>query len=59
MSPQNPLAMQRYRTRKADLEARVAAAEITREQAAAQLKSFAQELFRRRGDPRPVERKDP
>jgi hypothetical protein len=59
MSPKNPLAMQRYRTRKGDLEARVAAGEISRERAATQLKAFAEELFRRRGDPKLVERKEP
>jgi hypothetical protein len=47
--PFNPLAMQRYRNRKAAIEARVADGEITKEQGRAQLVMFVEELMRRRG----------
>jgi hypothetical protein len=49
MAPYNPLAMQRIRDRRAAIEARVAAGEITAEQGAAQYRAFVSEMMRRRG----------
>ncbi|MDB5069615.1 MAG: hypothetical protein JWM87_726 [Candidatus Eremiobacteraeota bacterium] len=60
VSPYNPLAMQRIRTRKAEITARVKAGEITAQQGAKLAREFIDEMFRRRGDPKriPIERDD-
>ncbi|MGD0052334.1 MAG: hypothetical protein ABSD03_11045 [Vulcanimicrobiaceae bacterium] len=50
----NPLALTRYRDRKAEIKRRVVAGELTREQGAAQLRVFAAVLLRRRPKSPPI-----